>query len=162
MNGQTKNRSGNTTILDTGTTLLLVSDDVVDEIYGMLTATFSLLLANARPSGAIEGATYDDQQGGYKFPSNATIPDIEFAVGDQLYKVNPKDIAFGDAGDGYTFGGIQSRGNLDFDIFGDIFLKSVYVVSEYPSSIIMFYTHFDLSLLVNQGETKVGLAQRDD
>ena len=83
---------------------------------------FLLLLANVRPSGAIEGATYDDQQGGYKFPSNATIPDIEFAVGDQLYKVNPKDIAFGDAGDGYTFGGIQSRGNLDFDIFGDIFL----------------------------------------
>ena len=45
--------------------------------------------------------------------------------------MNPKDIAFSDAGDGYTFGGIQSRGNLDFDIFGDVFLKSVYVVCEY-------------------------------
>ena len=29
--------------------------------------------------------------------------------------MNPQDIAFGDAGDGYTFGGIQSRGDLDFD-----------------------------------------------
>ena len=82
-------------------------------------------------AGAIEGATYDDEQGGYKFPTDATIPDVEFAVGDTLYKVNPKDIAFGDAGDGFVFGGIQSRGNLDFDIFGDVFLKSVYVVCEY-------------------------------
>ena len=46
------------------------------------------------------------------------------------HQVNGADIAFGDAGDGYTFGGIQSRGNLDFDIFGDVFLKSVYVVCE--------------------------------
>ena len=84
-------------------------------------------------AGAIEGATYDDEQGGYKFPTDATIPDVEFAVGDTLYKVNPKDIAFGDAGDGFVFGGIQSRGNLDFDIFGDVFLKSVYVVCEWSA-----------------------------
>ena len=54
------------------------------------------------------------------------------AVGETLYKLNPKDIAFGDAGDGYMFGGIQSRGNMDFDIFGDVFLKAVYVVCEWP------------------------------
>ena len=111
LNGETKTRLSNTTILDTGTTLCLVDDDVVDAIYG-----------------AIPGATFDDQQGGYKFPSDATIPDVSFAVGDTLYKVDPKDIAFGDAGDGFVFGGIQSRGNLDFDIFGDVFLKAVYVV----------------------------------
>ncbi|EIW61844.1 acid protease [Trametes versicolor FP-101664 SS1] len=126
LNGETKERSGNTTILDTGTTLLLVSDDVVDALYG-----------------GIKGAVFDNQQGGYKFPSDATVPDVSFAVGDTLYKVNAKDIAFGDAGDGFTFGGIQSRGDLDFDIFGDVFLKSVYVV-------------------FNQGEKTVGLAQRDD
>ncbi|KAH9854865.1 acid protease [Lenzites betulinus] len=126
LNGETKERSSNTTILDTGTTLLLVSDDVVDSIYG-----------------SIKGAVYDDQQGGYKFPSDATLPDISFAVGDTLYKVNGQDFAFGDAGEGFTFGGIQSRGDLGFDIFGDVFLKSVYVV-------------------FNQGEKTVGLAQRDD
>ena len=38
-------------------------------------------------SGAIEGAKYDDEQGGYKFPSSATLPDISFAVGETLYKV---------------------------------------------------------------------------
>ena len=34
LGGTKKERSGNTTILDTGTTLCLVSDDVVDELYG--------------------------------------------------------------------------------------------------------------------------------
>ena len=34
LNGTSKPRLSNTTILDTGTTLLLVADDVVDEIYG--------------------------------------------------------------------------------------------------------------------------------
>ncbi|CDO77214.1 hypothetical protein BN946_scf184747.g27 [Trametes cinnabarina] len=126
LNGQTKERSGNTTILDTGTTLVLVDDEIVDAIYG-----------------SIDGAVYDDQQGGYKYPSNATIPDVSFAVGDALYKVNPKDFAFGDAGDGFTFGGIQSRGDLGFDILGDVFLKCVYIV-------------------FNQGEKTVGLAQRTD
>ncbi|OBZ70323.1 Aspartic protease pep1 [Grifola frondosa] len=126
LNGSKKERSENTTILDTGTTLCLVSDDVVEAIYE-----------------SIEGAQYDNQQGGWKYPSNATIPEVSFAVGNTLYKVNAEDFGFGDAGDGFTFGGIQSRGDNPFDIFGDVFLKSVYVV-------------------FNQGEKTVGLAQRDD
>ena len=81
--------------------------------------------------------------------------------------MNPKDFAFGDAGDGFTFGGVQSRGDLDFDIFGDVFLKSVYVVCEYRWR--EFYPHHHhvadmvrACLPVNQGESTVGLAQRDD
>ncbi|KAI0920795.1 hypothetical protein AcW1_005030 [Taiwanofungus camphoratus] len=126
LNGEKKERSGNTAILDTGTTLCLVNDDVVEAIYG-----------------TIEGAKYSNEQGGWMYPTSATIPTVSFAVGDTLYTLNSTDFAFGDAGDGYTFGGIQSSGNLGFDIFGDVFLKSVYVV-------------------FNQGEQKVGLAQRDD
>ncbi|KAL6305901.1 acid protease [Sparassis latifolia] len=126
LNGEKKTRSGNSAILDTGTTLCLVDDSILEGIYG-----------------AIEGAQYSNQQGGWIFPTNATIPEVSFAVGEALYKINAVDFAFGDAGDGNSFGGIQSRGDLNFDIFGDIFLKSVYVV-------------FD------QGEQRVGLAQRDD
>jgi len=125
LNGVTKERSGNTAILDTGTTLALVDDDIVSAIYG-----------------AIQGATFDDQQGGWKYPSDAKIPTVQFAVGDVLYTVKPEDFAFGEADSGFTFGGIQSRGDLGFDILGDVFLKSVYVV-------------------FNQGETTVGVAQRD-
>ncbi|KAJ3556878.1 hypothetical protein NM688_g1778 [Phlebia brevispora] len=126
INGTKHERSGNTTILDTGTTLLLVADSVVKAIYD-----------------SIEGAVYDEQQGGWKYPNSATVPDVSFAVGDQLYTVHPSDFGFGPADEGFTFGGIQSRGDMDFDIFGDVFLKNVYVV-------------------FNQGQTQVGLAQRED
>jgi len=126
LNGKVIERSGNTCILDTGTTLALVDDTILSDIYG-----------------AIEGAEFDQQQGGWKYPENAAVPDVEFAIGDKSYKVNAKDFPFGAADSGYLFGGIQSRGDLTFDILGDVFLKSVYVV-------------------FNQGETTVGLAQRDD
>jgi len=126
INGKSVARSGNTCILDTGTTLALVDDTILQEIYG-----------------GIEGATFDQQQGGWKYPEGATVPAIEFAVGETLYKVNPADFAFGAADSGFLFGGIQSRGDLTFDILGDVFLKSVYVI-------------------FNQGETSVGLVQRTD
>ncbi|KAF8577518.1 acid protease [Ramaria rubella] len=124
VNGQTISQSGNTAILDTGTTLALVSDDTANAIYG-----------------AIPGAQMNQQQGGWVYPSDAQVPTVSFAVGDNLYTVNPSDFAFGDAGSGMTFGGIQSRGNNPFDILGDVFLKSVYAV-------------FD------EANTQIGVAQR--
>ena len=60
-----------------------------------------------------------------------TRPDIAFAVGDTRYYISSRDFGFGPAGEGYTLGGIQSRGDLSFDIFGDVFLKNVYVVCKY-------------------------------
>jgi len=93
--------------------------------------------------GAIPGAVFDRREGGWKYPEDARIPEIAFAVGHKLYTINSKDIGYGDPFDGWRFGSIQSRGNLHFDIFGDAFLKSVYVVWNY-------------------GESTIGLAQRDD
>jgi len=126
LNGTTIERAGNTAILDTGTTLALISDDAVSKIYG-----------------AIKGAKFDSTQGGWMYPAGAEVPEVAFAVGDTLYTLNATDFPFGDAEDGFVFGGVQSRGSNPFDILGDIFLKSVYVV-------------------FNQGESTVGLAQRDD
>ncbi|KAI8989890.1 aspartic peptidase domain-containing protein, partial [Trametes punicea] len=125
INGQTMENPGGTAILDTGTTLMLVPDEMVEAIYS-----------------SIEGSVYDDQQGGYKYPSDATIPDVAFAIGNNLYKLNSQDFGFDDLGDGYTVGGIQSCGTLPFSIFGDTMLKSLYVV-------------------FNQGDQTVGIAQRD-
>jgi hypothetical protein len=126
INGKVFEHTRNTCILDTGTALALVDDDVLSAIYK-----------------EVKGAVYDNQQGGWKFPVDATTPTIAFAVGDKRYTVSPEDFAYGDAGSGYLFGGIQSRGNLPFDILGDVFLKSVYVV-------------------FNQGDSTVGIAQRND
>lgn len=54
INGKTVTQSGNTAILDTGTTLLLVSDSITNEIYS-----------------AIPGATISQEQGGWVYPANA-------------------------------------------------------------------------------------------
>lgn len=115
INDQTTDRSGNKAIADTGTTLCLVDDNTVTAIYD-----------------AIPGSTYDNTQQGYVFPANTTadqLPDVAFPVGDTLIHIQKEDLGFADAGNGMVFGGIQSRGSNPFDILGDVFLKSAYVVS---------------------------------
>ncbi|KAF7309072.1 Acid protease [Mycena kentingensis (nom. inval.)] len=126
INGKTVERAGNTAILDTGTTLALVDDSTVSAIYA-----------------AIPGAKFDQNEGGWMYPASAAVPELQIAIGDIMYTLNKADFPFGEAEEGMLFGGVQSRGSLDFDILGDIFLKSVYVV-------------------FNQGNSTVGLAQRDD
>lgn len=81
---------------------------------------------------------------GWVFPTStdlASLPQIQFAVGNNLFTVNPEELPFQDLGDGTYYGGIQSRGDQDFDIFGDVFLRSVYAI-------------FD------QGNTQFGAIQR--
>jgi len=114
INGKTTARSGNTAIADTGTTLALVADDVCKAIYA-----------------AIPGSKYDNSQQGYLFPSKTTadkLPQVAFAVGSKLFQVPKEALSFADAGNGMVYGGIQSRGELDFDILGDTFLKGIYAI----------------------------------
>ena len=121
VNGQTIERSGNTAIADTGTTLALVDDNTVEAIYK-----------------AIPGSSYDNTQQGYIFPSSVTadqLPVVTFAVGGQQFTVQKEDLAFADAGNGNVYGGIQSRGDMTFDILGDTFLKSIYAVG-LPSCLV--------------------------
>lgn len=55
INGKTVERSGNTAIADTGTTLCLVDDATTKAIYAL-----------------IPGSKIDNEQGGYVYPSDAT------------------------------------------------------------------------------------------
>lgn len=124
--GKAMTLSGNMAIADTGTTLALVSDEVCDALYK-----------------AIPGAKYDSQQQGYVFPLTTKpedLPEFKVAVGDNLFVIQPEDLAFAPADDKNWYGGVQSRGNNPFDILGDAFLKSVYAVcfSSFHSS---FYEH---------------------
>ncbi|KAK0108324.1 hypothetical protein ONS95_003139 [Cadophora gregata] len=114
VNGKTISQSGNTAIMDTGTTLALVSDAVCEAVYG-----------------AIEGAKYDQQNQGWVYPSTTTIdqlPDVSIAIGDKQFIVQKEDLGFADAGNGTVYGGIQSRGDMDFDILGDTVLKGIYAI----------------------------------
>ncbi|KAI1207122.1 acid protease [Annulohypoxylon truncatum] len=115
INGEKVTLSGNTAIADTGTTLALLSDKVVEKLYDQ-----------------IPGATYDWLNQGYIFPTTVKaddLPEFKVAVGDQEYLIQKEDLAFALTDDKKNwYGGIQSRGMMPFDILGDTFLKSVYVV----------------------------------
>jgi hypothetical protein len=111
---KTLNRSNNTAIADTGTTLALVDDALCEAVYA-----------------AIPGSSQNTQQQGWVFPTStdlSSIPSIQVAVGENLFTINPEELPFQDLGDGTYYGGIQSRGSLTFDILGDVFLRSVYAI----------------------------------
>lgn len=114
INGQTVTRSNNTSIMDTGTTLCLVDDTLVDAVYK-----------------AIPGAKYDQSNQGYVFPSATAadqLPEITLAIGDQQVAFQKEDLGFADAGNGMVYGSIQSRGDMNMDIYGDAVLKAIYAV----------------------------------
>ena len=130
INGKSYNASTTTTIMDTGTTLALVDDATVQNIYN-----------------AIPGATYDQSQQGYVFPASTTadqLPQVQFAIGTKLFDFQKEDLGFASAGSSngteMVYGSIQSAGDMGMNIFGDAFLKSLYAVSLDP--LILFICRF--------------------
>ncbi|KAI3326706.1 eukaryotic aspartyl protease [Xylariaceae sp. AK1471] len=115
INGESIPTSHNTAIADTGTTLTLMSDAVVGALYAQ-----------------IPGATYDWSNQGYIFPITATLddlPEFKVAVGKKEFLMQKEDLAFAPTDDGKNwYGGVQSRGSLPFNIYGDTFLRSVYAI----------------------------------
>lgn len=112
INGQRVDRTGNTAVADTGTTIIHVSDDLLPIIYKPL------------------GGYFDKTQQGWVFPANVTlaqVPSIVLPIGGYDIQLAPEDIAFAADGD-IIFGAIQSRGNLDWDVFGDYWLRNIYAV----------------------------------
>lgn len=106
-------------IADTGTTLLYLPSSVVSAYYRQV-------------SGAQNSNTY----GGYVFPCSATLPNFNVAIGGKVFTVPGSYINYAPANNAGTtcFGGIQSNTGIGFNIFGDIFLKAVYVVFDESQS----------------------------
>lgn len=100
-------------IADTGTTLLYLPDDIVGAYYS-----------------SVNGAQNDQQQGGYTYPCSTDLPDISFAIGSYTAVVPGSYVNYAPVDESGTtcFGGIQSSSGIGFNIFGDIFLKSQFVV----------------------------------
>ncbi|KAJ5112071.1 Penicillopepsin-1 [Penicillium argentinense] len=99
-------------IADTGTTLLLLDDSIVSRYYSQ-----------------VSGAKEDYYAGGYVFDCSASLPDFSVTIGDYTATVPGSLINYGSSGVGSScLGGIQSNSGIGFSIFGDIFLKSQYVV----------------------------------
>ncbi|KAI0505951.1 eukaryotic aspartyl protease [Xylaria bambusicola] len=115
VNGESIPMDSNMAIADTGTTLLLLPDDVIDLLYTH-----------------IPGAAYDWFNQGYCFPIDVAVddlPEFKVAIGDKEFLIQKEDLAFAPTADGQSwYGGVQSRGTLPFNIYGDTFLKSVYAI----------------------------------
>jgi aspergillopepsin I len=100
-------------IADTGTTLLMIEESIVDAYYAQ-----------------VNGAKYNARQGGYVFPCSANLPDFYVGIGDYQARVPGAYInlvAIDNAGSS-CFGGIQSSQGIPQSIFGDVFLKAVFAV----------------------------------
>ncbi len=98
-------------IADTGTSLLLLPDDVVEAYYAQ-----------------VSGAAVDNTQGGYVFPCSTTLPDFTFGIGSYRGVIPGDFMNYATADNGNCFGGIQSDDGVGFSIFGDVALKAQFVV----------------------------------
>lgn len=113
-------------ILDTGTTLIYTDTAIVRAYYAK-----------------VSGAKVDNTQGGYVFPCSATLPDFSITVGGVKQTVPGKYINYAPTSGSTCFGGIQTDDGIGFSIFGDVFLKSKYIVHD-----------------LNNGTPRLGFAQQ--
>ncbi|KAH7066915.1 aspartic peptidase domain-containing protein [Paraphoma chrysanthemicola] len=113
--GSTTTSASISGILDTGTTLIYTDTAIVKAYYAK-----------------VSGAKLDSTQGGYTFPCSATLPDFSITVGGVKQVVPGKYVNYAplSTGSSTCFGGIQTDDGIGFSIFGDIFLKSKYIVHE--------------------------------
>lgn len=102
-----------TGIADTGTTLLMLDDSIVSDYYSQ-----------------VSGAEDSEEEGGYVFSCDATLPDFSFNVGSGNITVPGSYINWAavDTTNTTCYGGLQSDSSIGFSIFGDIALKAAYVV----------------------------------
>ncbi|KAI5201506.1 aspartic protease pepB [Aureobasidium subglaciale] len=104
-------------IADTGTTLLLVPDNVVSAYYAQ-----------------VPSATYSDAQGGYLVSCSATLPSFSAVIGGRKFTVPGSYIKYSQVSNTQCFGGLQSSAGSGISIFGDIFLKAMFVVFSMENS----------------------------
>lgn len=100
-------------IADTGTTLMYLPSKIAKAYYA-----------------TVPGAQYNTTQAGYTLPCDATPPDFNVEIGGTIFTVPGSYIIYAPLTSGGTscFGSIQSNKGIGLNIFGDVFLKSVYAV----------------------------------
>ncbi|KAK4188589.1 aspartic peptidase domain-containing protein [Podospora australis] len=106
--GRARRQNPLTVIADTGTSLLLLPAEVVDEYY-----------SNVRGSG------YEGRFAGRVFPCDAELPDWRFYLaGGYRGTVPGRYMNYNRVNATHCFGGMQSSQGFGFSVFGDVVLKS--------------------------------------
>jgi len=102
-------------IADTGTTLLYLPTAAVKAYYAK-----------------VSGASYNSAQGGYIFSCSATLPSLTLGIGSYRAVVPGTYLNYAPVSSTKCFGGVQENTGIGFSIYGDIFLKSQFVVFKGP------------------------------
>ncbi|KAM7194551.1 penicillopepsin [Naviculisporaceae sp. PSN 640] len=98
-------------IADTGTTLMVVSQEISDGYYSK-----------------VPGAQQSDEFGGVTFPCDVPLPDLFVDVGGvYTARIKGDDINFARVQGNRCYGGVQPATG-DLQIWGDVFFKSQFVV----------------------------------
>jgi hypothetical protein len=107
---QFSNPMGSDAIADTGTSLLLVDQQVAEAYYS-----------------AVPGAQLNAQVGGFIYPCATTLPDMAVGIGaDYMAKIPGSQITFApvDKANTTCFGGVQGNQGAGLQIYGDTMFKS--------------------------------------
>lgn len=105
-----ENPQGSDAIADTGTSLLLVDQQVAEAYYSQ-----------------VQGAQLNAQVGGFIYPCGAKLPDMSVAIGDTyMAKIPGSMVKFAtvDKANTTCFGGIQGNQGAGLQIFGDTMFKA--------------------------------------
>ena len=97
-------------IADTGTSLLLVDQNVADAYYAK-----------------VQGAQNNAQVGGYIYPCSAKLPDMAVAIGDNyMANIPGNQITFAtvDRANTTCFGGVQGNMGAGLQIYGDVMFRA--------------------------------------
>ncbi|RMZ68856.1 aspartic endopeptidase pep1 [Pyrenophora seminiperda CCB06] len=108
-------------VVDTGTTLLILGDELVAAYYD-----------------DVPDSVNDPTFGGYVVPCDTELPDLEFELGGGYHVVPGMYMMVGaiDETGGMCYGGLQSNDLIDgVNVLGDIFMKGKYIVHEYADGL---------------------------
>ena len=127
-----QNTDNSPAIADTGTSLLLVDDAVINGYYSQ-----------------VPGAQLSEQEGGVVFPCGTDLPDLHLAMGPSYMALIPGSVlnyaqipaGKGANGASVCFGAIQSSGSQGIQIFGDVMFKAQFVAFNNGNNSIGFAPH---------------------
>ncbi|CAK7204686.1 hypothetical protein SEUCBS139899_007445 [Sporothrix eucalyptigena] len=122
-NGTVQTGGAGQAIADTGTTLLLANDNIVNAYYSTVT-----------------GAEDNQEVGGITIPCDADLPDLQLEVGGSLATVKGSDIMFEQVQGNTCYGGLQAI-DSDLMIFGDVFFKSNFIAFNIGNNTLGFAQH---------------------
>ncbi|KAG5951503.1 hypothetical protein E4U53_002952 [Claviceps sorghi] len=108
-------------IVDTGTSLILLPQDVVNKYYAK-----------------VRGSFLHPDLGMMVFPCSTKVPDFWISIGSYNGRLPGRYIKYAPINFRYCFGGIQSSSDMPFSVLGDVFLKAQFVVFDYGNSSVGF------------------------